>query len=262
MDVAPHPHRVPGRIPEPPDRAAGMGLRLLHVPPGSPTDHRRGTPAPSRITGATCMTDHSARDQTLRGSDICDERCLGARLRCHRADACGGAVSRRAPAQDGGAAAGGGQGRGAGGGRGPAAPPLVMTTTAFEDGGVIPAKFVGGMGVSPELKWTQVPMGTREFRAADARSGRRPAAQHARRDALAGLEHPGHGRPAAGRRDAGQPNCPTARARSACARPDTWVPGAPANGPYHHYTFELFALDTKLDVPAARRRKPRPRARR
>ena len=55
---------------------------------------------------------------------------------------------------------GGGQGRGgAGGGRGPAAPPLVMTTTAFEDGGIIPAKFVGAMGVSPELKWTQVPMG-------------------------------------------------------------------------------------------------------
>ena len=24
-------------------------------------------------------------------------------------------------------------------------------------------------------------------------------------------------------------------------------PGAPA-GPYHHYTFELYALDTKLDV--------------
>jgi hypothetical protein len=26
-------------------------------------------------------------------------------------------------------------------------------------------------------------------------------------------------------------------------------PAAPATGPYHHYTFELYALDTKLDVP-------------
>ena len=26
------------------------------------------------------------------------------------------------------------------------------------------------------------------------------------------------------------------------------VPGAGAAGPYHHYTFELFALDTKLDL--------------
>jgi Raf kinase inhibitor-like YbhB/YbcL family protein len=25
-------------------------------------------------------------------------------------------------------------------------------------------------------------------------------------------------------------------------------PGAPANGPPHHYVFELYALDTKLDV--------------
>jgi Raf kinase inhibitor-like YbhB/YbcL family protein len=27
-------------------------------------------------------------------------------------------------------------------------------------------------------------------------------------------------------------------------------PGAPAVGPYHHYTFELFALDTKLSLTA------------
>ena len=25
-------------------------------------------------------------------------------------------------------------------------------------------------------------------------------------------------------------------------------PGAPAAGPYHHYTFEVYALDTKLDL--------------
>jgi len=25
-------------------------------------------------------------------------------------------------------------------------------------------------------------------------------------------------------------------------------PGAPANGPPHHYMFEIYALDTKLDV--------------
>jgi phosphatidylethanolamine-binding protein (PEBP) family uncharacterized protein len=27
-------------------------------------------------------------------------------------------------------------------------------------------------------------------------------------------------------------------------------PGAPAAGPQHHYVFELFGLDTTLDVPA------------
>src|SRR5215203_2935367 len=28
-------------------------------------------------------------------------------------------------------------------------------------------------------------------------------------------------------------------------------PGAPATGPLHHYTFELYALDAKVDLPAA-----------
>ena len=39
-----------------------------------------------------------------------------------------------------------------------------------------------------------------------------------------------------------------AAARSACAVTLTWD-RAPLQGPYHHYTFELYALDTKLDVP-------------
>src|SRR6202140_286586 len=62
-------------------------------------------------------------------------------------------------------AQGGGQGR-AGGGRGPQTPPLLMTTTAWQDGGVIPDKYTqaaGPMAVSPELKWAQVPAGTQSF---------------------------------------------------------------------------------------------------
>src|SRR5437868_3440387 len=62
----------------------------------------------------------------------------------------------------------GGQGRGGGGGagRGPQAPPMLMTTTAFEDGGVIPDKYTqkaGPMAVSPELKFAQIPMGTQSL---------------------------------------------------------------------------------------------------
>jgi len=62
--------------------------------------------------------------------------------------------------------AGGAQGRGAAGGRGPATPPLIMTTTAWEDGGVIPDKYTmaaGPAAVSPELKWSQAPAGTQSF---------------------------------------------------------------------------------------------------
>ena len=59
----------------------------------------------------------------------------------------------------------GGQGR-AGGGRGPQVPPLLMTSTAWEDGGVIPDKYTqaaGPMAVSPALSWSQVPPGTQSF---------------------------------------------------------------------------------------------------
>ena len=59
------------------------------------------------------------------------------------------------------------QGAPGGRGRGPQTPPLIMTSTAWEDGGVIPNKFTqaaeNGMPVSPELKWSQVPMGTQSF---------------------------------------------------------------------------------------------------
>src|SRR5690242_17483629 len=67
-------------------------------------------------------------------------------------------------AQERGGAPGGGGGRG--GGRGPATPPLIMTSTAWEDGGVIPDKYTQAAGAtapSPELKWSQVPMGTQSF---------------------------------------------------------------------------------------------------
>ncbi len=73
--------------------------------------------------------------------------------------AAGGLATAQEPARWSGPCGGGGRG----GGRGPQTPPLLMTTTAFEDGGVIPAKYVGAMGVSPELKWSQVPMGTQSF---------------------------------------------------------------------------------------------------
>src|SRR5437667_6010010 len=60
----------------------------------------------------------------------------------------------------------GGQGRGAGGRGGPATPPLIMTSSAWEDGGVIPDKYTQAAGAtapSPELKWSQVPPGTQSF---------------------------------------------------------------------------------------------------
>src|SRR5690606_31933973 len=50
------------------------------------------------------------------------------------------------------------------GGPGGQRPPgLTLTSTSWEDGGVIPARHAGAQGVSPQLSWTNVPAGTVEF---------------------------------------------------------------------------------------------------
>ena len=44
------------------------------------------------------------------------------------------------------------------------APPMVLTTTAWADGGQIPVRYTqAGDQLSPELRWTNVPVGTRSF---------------------------------------------------------------------------------------------------
>ena len=147
--------------------------------------------------------------------------------------------------REGGQGAGGGRG----GGRGPQTPPILMTTNAFEDGGVIPAKYVGGMGVSPELKWTQVPPGTQSF--VLLFHDPEPALNRGLMDVThwlvwnipataTGLQE---GVAAAAELPDGT--------RQVSLRSNGYMgPGAPA-GPYHHYTFELYALDSKVDVPQA-----------
>jgi Raf kinase inhibitor-like YbhB/YbcL family protein len=140
---------------------------------------------------------------------------------------------------------------GAGGGRGPQTPPLIMTSTAWEDGGVIPNKFTqaaeGGMAVSPELKWSQVPMGTQSFvllvhdPEPVLNKGSKMDITHW---LIWNIPGTATGLPegvAQGELQDGS--------RQVSLRSNAYMGmGAPA-GPYHHYTFELYALDIKLDVP-------------
>jgi Raf kinase inhibitor-like YbhB/YbcL family protein len=151
--------------------------------------------------------------------------------------------------QGGGRGAGSGSGQGRGGGRG-GGPPLLMTSTAWEDGGVIPDKFTqkgGQMGPSPELKWSQVPMGTQSF-VLLLHDPEPVLAKGSKMDITHWLvwNIPGTstGLPE-GFPQGEQPD----GTRQVSLRGNGFMgPGAPA-GPYHHYTFELYALDTKLDVP-------------
>src|SRR5437773_5032965 len=143
---------------------------------------------------------------------------------------------------------GGGQARA--GGRGPATPPLIMTTTAWEDGGVIPDKYTmaaGANAVSPELKWSQVPPGTQSF-ALLMHDPEPVLAKGSKMDITHWLiwNIPGTSTGLAEGVAAGE--LPDG-SRQVSLRGNGYMgPGAPA-GPYHHYTFELYALDTKLEVP-------------
>src|SRR5438552_2537271 len=142
---------------------------------------------------------------------------------------------------------GGGQARG--GGRGPATPPLIMTSTAFEDGGVIPDKYTqaaGAMAVSPELKWSQVPPGTQTF--VLLLHDPEPALNKSSKMDVTHWLIWNIPATATGLKEGVPPGELPDGSRQVSLRANAYMgPGAPA-GPYHHYTFELYALDTKLDV--------------
>ena len=127
---------------------------------------------------------------------------------------------------------------------------MTLSSTGFPDGGRIPAAYTQAGGeTSPPLAWTSAPDGTVSFvllvHDPDAAVGNgtddmlqwlvwnMPATQtmlaaNASRTSSLGND---------------------ARQISATS-PFYRGPGAAADGPAHHYTFELYALDTAIDVPA------------
>ena len=143
----------------------------------------------------------------------------------------------------------GGQ-RGAGGGRGPATPPLIMTTTAWEDGGVIPDKYTQAAGpsaVSPTLSWSQVPAGTQSF-VLLMHDPEPVLNKGSKMDITHWLVWNIPGTSTSLREGVAEGELPDGT-RQVSLRSNSYMgPGAPP-GPYHHYTFELYALDTKLEVP-------------
>ena len=134
--------------------------------------------------------------------------------------------------------------------RGPQTPPLVMTSSAWPDGGVIPDKFTQAAGpaaVSPALQWSQVPQGTQSFvlllhdPEPVLNKGSKMDITHWVIWNIPGTSTGLAEGVAAGELPDGS--------RQVSLRSNSYMgPGAPP-GPYHHYTFELYALDIKLDVP-------------
>jgi Raf kinase inhibitor-like YbhB/YbcL family protein len=150
------------------------------------------------------------------------------------------------------AAQGGGGQRGAA----PAAagPPMTLTVTGFPDGGEIPVKFsqaapgaAPGEGTSPAMSWTNTPAGTQSF-VLNMRN--RDVVRNKTTDDQAhwvvwNIPATATGLPE------GVPKGPQLSDGSFQVSATGQVyrgPGAPATGPRHHYMFEIYALDTKLDV--------------
>lgn len=162
------------------------------------------------------------------------------------------AIAQTAPPAS--APSGGRGGSGRGGARGPG---LTLTSPGFEDGGIIPPKFtaLNPDPVSPKLEWTNVPATAAAFVLImhdpdTARLGRIEDVLHWLVINIPGAvrELP-EGVPNIARLPDGslQPR-PLSNGTAATVKNGFMGPGAPAAGPYHHYTFELFALDGKLDL--------------
>ena len=133
---------------------------------------------------------------------------------------------------------------------GPPPRPMTLSTTAFPDGSQIPAKYTqAGEQVSPALTWTNTPPGTVTFflHMHDPDVARNKTTD----DQVHWLvwNIPGT---ATGLTE-GQPKgekLPDGSGQISASGPVYRGPGAPATGPVHHYTFEIYALDAKIDVAA------------
>jgi Raf kinase inhibitor-like YbhB/YbcL family protein len=144
----------------------------------------------------------------------------------------------------------GGAGQRGGGG----APPMTLTTTAFPDGGTIPVKYsqaapgaAPGEGTSPALTWTNAAPGTQSFllHMHDMEVVRNKSTDDQLHWLVWNIPATATGLPE------GVPKGAQLADGSYQISATGQVyrgPGAPAAGPLHHYVFEIYALDTKLDV--------------
>ena len=150
---------------------------------------------------------------------------------------------------------------GRGGGRGRVAiQVMTLTSTAFADGARIPAKYTqAGDESSPPLTWSGAPEGTASFVLLmhDVDSAIAPGTDDILHWMLWNIPPtttslPEHVPVAAQLEDGTR--------QISATGPYYRGPGAPASGPAHHYVFELFALDTMLDVPAVGASPPQTRS--
>jgi len=130
----------------------------------------------------------------------------------------------------------------------PAPKPLIMSITAFADGTEIPPKYTqAGDQTSPAINWSSVPDGTVSFllHMHDMEVSRNKTSDDQLHWIVWNIPGTATGLPEGVPKGAQLQN---GAYQLSATGPVYRGPGAPASGPRHHYTLELFALDTKLDV--------------
>jgi Raf kinase inhibitor-like YbhB/YbcL family protein len=140
-----------------------------------------------------------------------------------------------------------------GAGRG-ATPAMTLTIPEFPDGGHVPVKFsqaapgvAVGEGTSPAMNWANAPAGTQSFflNMHDMDLARNKTTDDQAHWVFWNIPATATGLPEGVPK--GSP-LPDGSYQISATGPMYRGPGAPANGPFHHYVFELYALDAKLDV--------------
>jgi Raf kinase inhibitor-like YbhB/YbcL family protein len=127
-------------------------------------------------------------------------------------------------------------------------PAMILTTTAFPDGGAIPVKYSqAGEQVSPSLSWSNVPPGTQSFvlHMRDPDVARNRTTEDQVHWLVWNIPGAARGLPEGVPKGA---QLPDGSQQISASGPVYRGPGASAAGPMHHYTFEVYALDIKLDV--------------
>jgi len=142
----------------------------------------------------------------------------------------------------GGGGAGGGGGGGDGGGP-PRLAPLLMQTTAFEDGGIVPQKYAGRGGVQPGFTFSGAPDTTVSyaiiFHDIDVDIQGNDVLHWIAWNIPASAKGIPEGSLPAG----------SVTGKNIAGQNAYFGPGAPAGVRYHHYVFELYALSANLDLP-------------
>jgi Raf kinase inhibitor-like YbhB/YbcL family protein len=133
---------------------------------------------------------------------------------------------------------------------GPPPAQMTLTTDGWPDGGQIPVKYTqAGEQVSPALKWTNAPANTVSFvlHMIDPDVARNRTTETQVHWLVWNIPPTATGLPEGVPKGA---ELPDGSRQVSATGPVYRGPGAPATGPMHHYTFEIYAIDTKLDIPA------------